>query len=160
MLSKAGFVIYKNYLKTTGNSSDLLNPPHRSLEEELNIHTKALGRFPKVYISLNNSGEWKLSKFDIYLVVYSSKIGLEIFEEKEPMSAIITIICYNLSLLDIRGWKRNFCCYISSISKSIMGWSSQQEHVQLTAYLFCLHFGLNRSPNLWRLILTIETILI
>ena len=160
MLSKAGFVIYKNYLKTTGNSSDLLNPPHLSLEEELNIHTKSLGRFPKVQISLNNSGEWKLSKFDIYLVVYSSKIGLEIFEEKEPMSAIITIICYNLSLLDIRGWKRNFCCYISSISKSIMGWSSQQEHVQLTAYLFCLHFGLHRSPNLWRLILTIETILI
>jgi len=42
MLSKAGFVIYKNYLKTTGNSSDLLNPPHLSLEEELNIHTKSL----------------------------------------------------------------------------------------------------------------------
>ena len=160
MLSKAGFVIYKNHLKTTGNSSDLLNPPHRSLEEELNIHTKELGRFPKMYISLNNSCKWKLSKFDIYLVVYSSKIGLEIFEEKEPMSAIITIICYNLSLLDIRGWKRSFCCYISSTSKSMMGWSSQQEHVQLTAYLFSLHFGLNRSPNLWRLILTIETILI
>ena len=57
MLSKAGCVIYKTHLKTTGNSSDLLNPPHRSLEEELNIHTKALGRFSKVYISLNNSGK-------------------------------------------------------------------------------------------------------
>ena len=63
MLSKAGFVIYKNYLKTTGNSSDLLNPPHRSSEEELNIHKKELGRFTKVCISLNNSGKWKLSKF-------------------------------------------------------------------------------------------------
>ena len=72
MLSKAGFVLYKNYLKTTGNSSDLLNPPHRSLEDELNTHTEALGMFPKVYISLNNTGIENYPNL-IYILLFTAR---------------------------------------------------------------------------------------